>query len=147
MTDKEIIELVEYYKETADEITIAELSFDEMSNILDLINRQQAEIERLQKVQVQYVKAYFDEFVERLKFDISLAKLDSGLLDYVIDELVETMKIEFSREADFTDLIKSEAIKEFAERLKGFRNGDYIFVTTKLIDNLVKEMLGDENDT
>lgn len=35
---------------------------------------------------------------------------------------------------------KAEAIKEYAERLKGQRNGDFIFVTVKLLDNLVKEM-------
>lgn len=37
-------------------------------------------------------------------------------------------------------LIESEAYKEFAERLKGFANGNYIFITKQLLDNLLKEM-------
>ena len=159
MTDKDIIKALEccisdencencplHHKKIENACVLTVVEF--YKEILDLINRQQAEIERLQEVQVQYVKAYFDEFVERLKFDISLTELDSGLLDYVIDELVETMKNEFSREADFTDLIKAEAIKEFAERLKTLMFGKYcdyfnFEITNAIIDNIVKEMVGD----
>mgnify|MGYP006926042617 CR=1 FL=1 len=39
---------------------------------------------------------------------------------------------------------KTEAYKEFAERLKGYRNGNYIFVSTALLDNLLKEMVGEK---
>ncbi len=42
--------------------------------------------------------------------------------------------------------VKAEAIREFADRLKGHRNGDFIFVSTKLLDNLVKEMAGDTDE-
>ena len=81
-------------------------------NGADLINRQEAEIERLKRI------------------------LDSYALQYgtAVD------KDRFLRQA------KSEAIKEFAERLK--LNGywdidlpDYVFVDD--IDNLVKEMVGE----
>ena len=109
------------------------------SDALDLINRKEeliesliagqetlqkalaeknAEIERLKKVQVQYVEAWIDEFVERLKNDCLLAVSNTGLLNIVIDELVESMKSDFSRLEDFSDLIKAEAIKEFAKAYK-----------------------------
>ncbi len=42
------------------------------------------------------------------------------------------------------NLAKAEAYKEFAERLKGYRNGNYIFVSTALLDNLLKEMVGEK---
>lgn len=40
---------------------------------------------------------------------------------------------------------KKAAVKEFAERLKGHRDGDYIFISTKLLDNHVNEMVGADN--
>ena len=115
---------------------------------LDLITRQRAEIERLEKTQVQYVKAWVDEFVSRLKIDCSLAIPNGALLNNVIDELVESMKSDFSRLLDFTNLIQVKAVKEFAERLKteqSFYDGQEtrIYLTEKDLDNLVKEMVGE----
>lgn len=133
------------------------------ADLSKIIKEQKAEMERLEKVQVQYVKAYFDEFTERLKSDFSLSSSTIDTVIYeIVDELTETMKKEFGTLADFTDLIKSEAIKEFAERLKfiivnkpseftaekgtvDFLNG----LTHRQheildnIDNLVKEMIGE----
>ena len=109
-------------------------------DIIQFINDKNTEIERLQKVQVQYVKAYFDEFVERFKSDISLAELDSGLLDYIIDELVETMKTEFSREVDFTKLITDSALHKFVDRLKETPNNA---IYKYEIDKILKETIGD----
>ena len=47
------------------------------------------------------------------------------------------------------EIIKSEAIKEFAERLKGMATQRFwetdAYVGVEQIDSLVKEMLGDEN--
>lgn len=54
-------------------------------NAINLITRQKAEIERFEKVQTQYVKAWIDEFSERLKNDCSLAFVDGELLNKVID--------------------------------------------------------------
>jgi hypothetical protein len=79
--------------------------------VLSLINRQKAEIERLQ--------AIVDSFTD-------IGKLYSE--------------------------IKAEAIKEFAERLKAEFLGDEQIVNIAWanainhIDNLVKEMVGDDND-
>ena len=97
-----------------------------IKNALDLINRQKAEIERLQEVQIQYVRAYFNEFVKRLKSDCSLALFDTDFLNKVIDDLVEAMEVDFFNILDFTALIKSEAYKEFAERLLELYTGEGI---------------------
>ena len=78
-----------------------------MHDALDLINRQQAEIEELKKV--------------------------------VIDDYA----------SEYDSKIRAEAIKEFAERLKEKYpwKGDYLYSTRRTvenIDNLVKEMVGDD---
>jgi FtsZ-binding cell division protein ZapB len=90
-----------------------------MADALDLINRQKAEIERLKekhKLAVEEREANVKGFTESLK------------------------------------TVKAEAIKEFAERLKekgmpvtggrGFE-GVYVMCSNIVIDNLVKEMVGD----
>jgi hypothetical protein len=51
----------------------------------------------------------------------------------------------YRQNAKIINLIKLQAIKEFAERLKQvFYNDEFIF-TRSIIDNLVKEMVGDNN--
>ena len=77
---------------------------------LDLINRQQAEIERY--------KAEHKEFAKKL------SNLHSTAL-MVMDRRNE---------------VRAEAIKEFAERVKERAFDDGKFVCTARIDNLVKEM-------
>ena len=77
----------------------------ELKNVLDLINRLQAENERLKDI------------------------LDKKVIEFADDKKQK---------------IKAEAYKEFAERLKGHRNGNYIFISTELLDNLLKEMVGED---
>ena len=119
MTDNKIIEtwkkIQDILKKT-ENVVLQKEAIDDLvrhiTNILDLINRQQAEIERLKK---------------GWKADVIL-----------------------------TANVKAEAYKEFAERLKdkhrkiidydeaGF--GAQIFIVEeKVIDNLLKEMVGDNN--
>ena len=59
---------------------------------------------------------------------------------------IESLKEAYAIYEETTGLkwVRTEAIKEFAERLNGHRNGDFIFIPTKLLDNLVKEMVGEE---
>ena len=92
---------------------------------LDLINRQKAEIERLQK-ECEITRAY-----------IHNNGLEWGLVSHL----------------EFYKNQKSEVIKEFAERLKGKVDidlceaidcSDYLYDLPKLIDNLVKEMEKDK---
>ena len=112
--DADGVNLVNYWHQQCKIVENGCRNFEEQNENL------KAEIERLEKVQVQYVKAYFDEFAERLKNDFRLAQLDIGLTSAVVDELAETMSNEFNTLADFTDLIKAEAVKEFEERLNDY---------------------------
>ena len=82
---------------------------------LDIINRQKAEIERLQ--------AYHDD-------------MESAIYSFREDHA----KVKF-----FKGEIKSEAIKEFAERLKEDCPANLLVIHFDAIDNLVKEMVGDNN--
>lgn len=86
-----------------------------ITNILDLINRQQAEIDRLEK--------------------------DSKRLKKVQMQLDDAMKM--------YNVIKAEAYKEFAERLKENSIATFSWngvVLVEEIDNLVKEMVGDNDE-
>lgn len=94
-----------------------------MKDVFDLINRQKAEIERLKK-----------------KNTILSKNADTAFQDG-LDENRDLFKKEVEPE------IRNEAIKEFAERLKGYAIGEngskekaYFFVEVQEIDKLVKEM-------
>ena len=95
-------------------------------NALDLINRQKAEIERLEKEAKDKERAYNDEFCSRKEW--------------------QTKCRELHKEKQIT---KSEAIKEFAEKLKKrfYLSAGRCVVDVYHIDNLVKEMTEvNEND-
>lgn len=76
-----------------------------LSNIFDLINRQKAEIERLNGLLEEWKKAGY-------------------------------------KYADSFDSIKSETIKEFAEKLKDKLQHRALFSVNDTIDEIVKEMAG-----
>lgn len=95
---------------------------------LDIINRQQEEIERLkgkcENTQIGY--NFAQDETKRLKKD--KYKLQKAL----------------NQSEDYRVMAKSEAVKEFAERLK--RKIDVVYSIKNLqdnIDNLVKEMIGE----
>ena len=114
MTDNEIITALEQYIERTKNIKYGArkmvlVADERLKDILDLINRQQAEIERLQNENNQFA---------------DIGKMYSE--------------------------IKTEAIKEFAERLKenlieeSYDDVQFFKVVGESdIDNLVKEMVGD----
>ena len=115
LTDSEIIKaLEEHYKQVdkgySDHLAYGgkgdeheEKYIDMLSSVFDLINRLQAENERL-KAEIKF----------------------SDYLEY-----------------ETTNQIKAEAYKEFAERLKEwFCKESEVY---KLIDNLLKEMVGEDN--
>ena len=89
-------------------------------DVLDLINRQKAEIERL-KAECGNQSALWSKHYEN-----------------IFETAKETVKAE---------AVKAEAVKEFAERLKEmsehFWEEKENFVSEDDIDNLVKEMVGD----
>ena len=100
LTDNEIIKALECC-----DLPVGETVLD---GALNLINRQKAEIERLQK---------------HIQEGIDLAKQ--------IPEMVA--------------LAQAEAIKQFAERLKADCPANLLVIHFDAIDNLVKEMVGDDN--
>jgi hypothetical protein len=129
MTDNEIIKALEALREEQENGYVTALEFggkrDEMHEgfldllgaTVDLISRQKAEIERLQN-KLDTVKQKVLETIPLVKDDIKTAK--------------------------------AEAIKEFAERLREYVGDDLYFEEEteffkEYIDNLVKEMVGDNN--
>ena len=134
MTDNEIIKALEYCQsETTENCNKCPLVFkgacqqECLRKAFDLINRQQAEIEK-QRIMLEAI----EDAVNPLPFET----------DY--DKSIKQAK--------------SEAIKEFAERLKAkssccvaSQNGQELYETKSYtikaieIDNLVKEMVGDNN--
>ena len=92
---------------------------------LDLINRQQAEIERLQ-TELDLAKAFYKE-----------KEAEFSLLNYKYNKTLNQLN-------DYQSIARTEAIKSFAEELKeDLKSNDYI-VSFERIDNLVKEMVGEE---
>ena len=132
MTDNEIIKVFEdcIVKQRCDWQACLYYDFDHCEedvakDALSLINRQKAEIERLKELNADLValadrrkKAAFSYLKGKMESDIALRTA------------------------------KAEAIKEFAERLKGKAKPHYFdncnfAVPVDVIDNLVKEMVGD----
>ena len=106
MTDKDIIKALEWLEEIKG-FCSSEEKYIYATTLVDLINSQQEEIERLE-----------------IELDAMRGAANSYKFHY--------------NEA------KTEAIKEFAERLKkAFIKCDPMF--NRHIDNLVKEMVGDNN--
>lgn len=122
MTDKQIIKLLKNC--SCLKCPLSAIYNDDkglLKNALDLINRQRAEIERLEK-------------------ELQQSEQEADITETVLEE----------RNKDIYDLIskeRSNAILEFAEALKqeadNYVAGDD-FVTVDEIDNLVKEMTEEE---
>ncbi len=121
MTDDEILlalDCCDYEMcEDCPYIEVSACQYKLCRDAFNLINRQKAEIERLQ-----------------------------GKVEELSEVLSDTIKIRY-KEA------RTEAVKEFAERLKDEVTyyedtcGNFVpFVDCRDIDNLVKEMVGDESD-
>lgn len=124
MTDNEIIKSLECCGgSNCHECPIEGCTDDIFGNALNLIKRQKAEIERWKKkANTPFANVTFDE----------------NKLKEIVADAIEN--IEFNLNS-----VKSEAIIEFAERLKE----NYYFtdrwgkiITKSTVDNLVKEMAG-----
>ena len=153
MTDNEIIKalevcvgihndcdncpLLEYSQATDECMTEA------MSNALDLINRQKAEIERLQNAlfkqedTMQMIVKERDAEIESLKND--LAKEFTCFVG-------SPHKVESCPFFDELENERAEAVKEFAELLKEHirdYHPYYYVIDEEVVDNLVEEMAGE----
>lgn len=119
-----------------------------MGNALDYINELEDKVERLTKLTEldnEHIKNLEKTFNDRT-VELQEAKLE-------IKELTERLKEKHIIHIDISEqyrkeceheikTAKSDVIKEFAERLKKLHQMPLI--TSSDIDNLVKEMLGDE---
>lgn len=114
MTDNEIIKALEYCKTCSANLNV---------EIIDFINRQQAEIEKLQKNQ---------DDIDNFARYICKERMLKGKLIANFDDLQEYIRKE-----------KAEAIKEFARKLKCGVPQETGVIRCADIDNLVKEMEGE----
>ena len=124
MTDNEIIKAFDNLLSRKWIVAKSGAEFITMGDVADLINRQRAEIERLNK-------------------ELEIRPPASASFVFKLEEMQEKEKM---LEAKWKADVRAEAIKEFAERLKEeFKepcacNFSYVRL---LIGNLVKEMVGD----
>lgn len=143
-TDDEIIKALEQEIHLTEYVDsdYADVKLEIIKSTLDLINRQQEEIERLH-----------DEVSKtRRKALLEASSKFAGHSDYHGDTILcklicmgEGKEVGIAKPLDMGE-IKFKAIKEFAERLKdkSLTKWDYHdAVDIEEIDNLVKEMVGD----
>lgn len=113
---------------------------DVSNEILDLINRQREELEELK-----------EDYIPKLEWGLKRANEIGMSQDAEIERLKEfiekdqglILKLTNVPKDEYDNKIKSEAIKEFAERLKEQRYGELhnrISFSVEYLDNLVKEM-------
>ena len=129
---------------------------------LDLINRQKAEIENYKKVAENQQKVTIDRGFEIKKLKAEIKRLKREVEDlestqeispeakYLVDTKADKVISLLTELNKSQEQIKAEAYKEFAERLKKelfYKCGDINYSETcdtrKLIDNLLKELVGD----
>ena len=76
------------------------------------------------------------DLINRQQDDIKTLKKDKYKLQKALNQ-----------SEDYRVIAKAEAIKEFADRLKADCPDKLLVIHFDAIDNLVKEMVGEENDT
>ena len=151
MTDEQIIKAFEeILKNQNNKLSLIERAV--CDDVLSLANRQKAEIEELRSDKIiaeTHEKAAKDLFVDCAK-QREEAKAEIKRLTDLSDQLGNDIDIKLNYIYDLEEKIetaKSEAIKEFAERLKE-KADDYVLSEGEFetmlfaddIDNLVKEM-------
>lgn len=164
-------QLIEKYKKHLIEHTNIETAKDEVAVLDSLLfrcwqmgwldkledyNRQQAEIERLQKLQKPTETSGFR--IENGKVVFYSDMLNGYRHEFKdLDEIVKELNLYMQTDYKNIELIshykhkaqkaKADAIKEFAERLKrqcAFVVGEEYWEVLNEIDNLVKEMVGED---
>lgn len=148
MTDKEIIKALEEYRNS--KIVQSDNGVISIGNILDLINRQQAEIESItEKFNCQQtVYADLSKIIKEKNTEIERLNKENTILSRNADTAFQDGLNEAQElyAEEIKSRVKTEAIKEFAENCKkGLRTGEIIMDKSirDIIDNLVKETVGD----
>ena len=149
MESNDIIKALEYCKDCSANLNV---------EIIDLITRQQTEIERLRK-EVNLVSIQFQDLQERYEeaqAEIERLKSANDEKFRQWDMLAEKTKQHYADlYEEAKDILKAEAYKEFAEKLKeklgdchivsdgeycGFNCGDI----HECVDTLIKAMVGEK---
>ena len=130
---------------------------------LDIINRQKAKIERL-NIELKAMRGAANSYkaeIERLKDKIFVLENDLEKAENLSDALGNDVDIKLNHIYDLEENLKkakSEAIKECLARVKNYikthcnpyGKPDFDYDTSiaimRYIDNLVKEMVGENND-
>lgn len=146
MTDNEIIKALENAKLVVNDGDAETLAF--FDSLIDFINRQKAEIEKLEKE-----NTVFREIIKKQDDEISALRKDLLKRENLEESFSKSVK-QFDKRLEKTvKLERAEAYKEFAARLKTeyakgmswFKKKESYYVDVSDIDNLVKEMVGDDN--
>ena len=139
LTDKEIIKALEYCKDCSANLNV---------EIIDFITRQKAENKNLKvenqslRTAANSLKMHYEEAQAEIK------RLNAKNMLTVSER--NAFRTSFYNELKQLKIAKSEAYKEFAERLKekAMQKFDWNeYVEVEDIDNLVKEMVGENNDS
>jgi 2-iminoacetate synthase ThiH len=136
LTDNEVVKALENAEYRRDGITLRGFYLDHeiIKQVIDLINRQKAEIERLKKSNRNWRRK-----VKRLRKPLPAS---------AVSMMVEQAERQKQKAEEFIANVKVDAYKEFAERLKAMSkanewNGTICGVD---IDNILNKLVGDEND-
>ena len=141
MTDKEAIQYVISKVNNADEkgVELTEFDINKVETLISIINRQQAEIEDLNH-SIDTLGRVKEQLKDNLseteaKYQKEITRLDALLV--CKNKVIRNLEKSFENAYD-------GAIKEFAEKLKEDLKSNNYIVSFDRIDNLVKEMVGDD---
>ena len=118
---------------------------------LDLINRQKTEVERLRK-EVNLVSIQFQDAQERYEeVQAKIEKLNAENMLTISER--NAFRTSFYDVLKQLKIAKSESVKEFAEKVKEFMHNkfkaldeyEFEYITERDINNLAKELVGDDN--
>ena len=141
MTDKESIQYVISKVNNADEkgVELTEFDINKVETLISIINRQQAEIEDLNH-SIDTLGRVKEQLKDNLseteaKYQKEITRLDALLVckNKVIRNLEKSFENAYCG-----------AIKEFVEKLKEDLKSNNYIVSFDRIDNLVKEMVGED---
>ena len=141
MTDKEAIQYVISKVNDADEkgVELTEFDINKVETLISIINRQQAEIEDLNH-SIDTLGRVKEQLKENLseteaKYQKEITRLDALLV--CKNKVIRNLEKSFENAYD-------GAIKEFVKKLKEDLKSNNYIVSFDRIDNLVKEMVGED---
>lgn len=156
LTDKEIIKALEWYVSKFKNTGYVYLDVDgtkfvSTQEVLDLITRQQAENENL-KVEKQSLRSAANSL--KMHYEEAQAEIKGlNAKNMLTVSEKNAFRTSFYNGLKQLKTAKAEAVKEFTKTLKEFMHNkfktldeyEFEYITERDIDNLVKEMVGENN--